>query len=102
MKYSHVWMILKIKKIKPLINLEVFLRVNLRNQLEPLRLGEPKIEGYTWHHNPQSAPNSMQLVPNSIHSNKVVPHSGQNSLSSGNNYGRKIRCVFMMITDKYP
>lgn len=63
--------------------LEVFLRVNLRNQLEPLRLGEPKIEGYTWHHNAQSSPNSMQLVPNEFHSNKAVPHSGQNSLKDG-------------------
>ncbi|WP_419820200.1 HNH endonuclease [Acinetobacter sp.] len=42
------------------------------------------IPDYTWYHNRQSAPNNMQLVPNSIHSNKAVPHSGQNSLSSGN------------------
>ncbi|MFW1734008.1 HNH endonuclease [Acinetobacter sp. ULE_I001] len=42
------------------------------------------IPDYTWYHNRQSAPNNMQLVPNSIHSNKAVPHSGQNSLSSDN------------------
>lgn len=54
-----------------------------QNQLEQLRLGEPKIEGYTWHHNAQSSPNNMQLVPNEFHSNKAVPHSGQNSLKDG-------------------
>ncbi len=39
--------------------------------------------GYTWHHNAQSAPNSMQLVPKDIHSNSKVPHTGQNSLKEG-------------------
>ena len=53
------------------------------NQLKDLELGRPKIEGYTWHHNAQSSPNSMQLVPNEFHSNKAVPHSGQNSLKEG-------------------
>ncbi|QNX59515.1 HNH endonuclease [Acinetobacter seifertii] len=48
-----------------------------------MRLGEAKIDGYTWHHNAQSSPNSMQLVPNKFHSNKAVPHSGQNSLKDG-------------------
>ncbi len=55
------------------------------NQLKALEAGREKIFGYTWHHNSQSAPNNMQLVPNSIHSNKAVPHSWQNSLSGGNN-----------------
>lgn len=48
-----------------------------------MHLGEPKIDGYTWHHNAQSSPNSMQLVPKDIHANKTVPHTGQNSLKDG-------------------
>lgn len=52
------------------------------NQLADLEYGKPKIEGYTWHHNPQSSPNSMQLVPNEFHSNKAVPHTGENSLKN--------------------
>ncbi|BCX73168.1 HNH endonuclease [Acinetobacter bereziniae] len=50
-----------------------------------LRLGESQIDGYTWDHNAQSSPKNMQLVPAEFHSNKAVPHTGQNSLSSGNN-----------------
>ncbi|PNK61926.1 HNH endonuclease [Psychrobacter sp. FDAARGOS_221] len=38
--------------------------------------------GYAWHHNAQSAPNNMQLVPENIH-NIHVPHTGQNSLKEG-------------------
>lgn len=61
--------------------LEVFLRVNLRNQLEPLRLGETKIEGYTWHHNSQAAPNNFQLLPEKIHN--AINHIGEGALSGG-------------------
>lgn len=53
------------------------------DQLEQLRLGKKQIDGYTWHHNPQSSPNTMQLVPDEFHSNKAVPHTGQNSLKNG-------------------
>ncbi|ARB76678.1 TPA: HNH endonuclease [Pasteurella multocida] len=35
----------------------------------------------TWHHNAQSAPNNMQLVPTHIH--KAVEHIGESSLSEG-------------------
>lgn len=41
-----------------------------------------KITGYTWHHNAQSSPNNMQLVPSKIH-NDAVKHTGEGSLSEG-------------------
>jgi len=43
-----------------------------------------KVDDHTWHHNAQSSPNNMQLVPESIH-NGTVPHTGQVSLSKGDN-----------------
>lgn len=51
-------------------------------QLKALEAGRARVPGYTWHHNAQSSPNNMQLVPDSIHSNKTVPHTGQNSLTN--------------------
>ncbi len=52
-------------------------------QLYQLQKGRAKITDFTWHHNAQSAPNSMQLIPQDIHSNSKVPHIGQNSLKGG-------------------
>ncbi|WP_288490655.1 HNH endonuclease [uncultured Acinetobacter sp.] len=51
-------------------------------QLKALEAVRARVPGYTWHHNAQSSPNNMQLVPDSIHSNKTVPHTGQNSLTN--------------------
>ena len=51
-------------------------------QLEQIRSGAEKIKDYTWHHNAQSSPNNMQLVPEKIH-NEQVPHTGEGSLSNG-------------------
>lgn len=53
-------------------------------QLAQLKKGEAKIEGCTWHHNGQSAPNNMQLVPFYIHKSRTVPHTGQHSIEKGN------------------
>lgn len=50
-------------------------------QIEDILSGSKTIEGYTWHHNAQSAPNNMQLVPQPIHD--AVKHIGQGSLSGG-------------------
>ena len=50
-------------------------------QLTKIKAGNEKIPGYTWHHNAQSSPNNMQLIPNSIH--KAVRHTGQKSLKKG-------------------
>lgn len=46
-----------------------------------LRLGESQIDGYTWDHNAQSAPNSMQLVPEETHN--AINHIGEGALSGG-------------------
>ncbi|MFC0971046.1 HNH endonuclease [Pasteurella multocida] len=35
----------------------------------------------TWHHNAQSAPNNMQLIPTNVH--EAVKHVGEGSLSEG-------------------
>ena len=43
--------------------------------------GRKTINGYIWHHNAQSAPNNMQLVPLEIHD--AVRHTGQNALKKG-------------------
>ncbi len=48
-------------------------------QLKYIRKGSDKIPGYTWHHNAQSSPNNMQLVPEKIH-NEKVPHTGEGSM----------------------
>ncbi|AHJ13324.1 HNH endonuclease [Sulfurospirillum multivorans] len=50
-------------------------------QLYDIQSGSDRIFGYTWHHNAQSAPNNMQLVPYDIH--KEVTHIGEASLSKG-------------------
>ncbi|ARB05253.1 TPA: HNH endonuclease [Neisseria lactamica] len=50
-------------------------------QITKIKAGNEKIPGYTWHHNAQSPPNNMQLIPNSIH--KAVRHTGQKSLKKG-------------------
>ena len=49
-------------------------------QLNDIKSGKQSIDGYTWHHNGQSAPNNMQLVPDKIH-NEQVPHTGEGSMS---------------------
>lgn len=51
-------------------------------QLYDISKGKAKIGGYTWHHNAQSSPNNMQLVPSKIH-NDAVKHTGEVSLSEG-------------------
>ena len=50
-------------------------------QLEDIMAGNRTINGYIWHHNAQSAPNNMQLVPLEIHD--AVRHTGQNTLKKG-------------------
>ncbi|MGC6248848.1 HNH endonuclease [Bisgaard Taxon 45] len=40
-----------------------------------------EIEGFTWHHNSQSHPQNMQLIPTPIH--KAVQHIGEGTLSEG-------------------
>ncbi|WP_218690421.1 HNH endonuclease [Psychrobacter sp. BF1] len=54
-----------------------------QEQLNDLKSGKSKVEGFTWHHNAQSSPNTMQLVPEKFHDRKTAPHSGQNSLKKG-------------------
>ena len=50
-------------------------------QLEDIMAGKRTINGYIWHHNAQSAPNNIQLVPLEIHD--AVRHTGQNALKKG-------------------
>jgi len=52
-------------------------------QLNDMRLGKGKIKDFTWHHNAQSSPNNMQLIPEVIHNANLggVPHTGQVSLN---------------------
>ena len=50
-------------------------------QLEDIMAGKRTINGYIWHHNAQSAPNNMQLVPLAVHD--AVRHTGQNALKQG-------------------
>jgi hypothetical protein len=69
----------------------IFLRQDLRekidsnqftaDQLSRVMAGESKIPGFTWHHNAQSAPNNMQLIPTAVHN--TVDHLGQGALSKG-------------------
>ena len=51
-----------------------------KKQLEDIKNGKQSIDGYTWHHNAQSSPNNMQLVPRDIHK---IPHTGEGSMSNG-------------------
>lgn len=48
-------------------------------QLQDIQNKEPKISGYTWHHNGDNG--NMQLVPTILHDG--VKHTGQNALSRG-------------------
>ncbi|WP_421522853.1 HNH endonuclease [Neisseria yangbaofengii] len=50
-------------------------------QLKDIMAGRKTITGYIWHHNAQSAPNNMQLVPLAIHD--AVRHTGQTALKQG-------------------
>ena len=50
-------------------------------QLKQIQAGSAQIDGYTWHHNAQSAPNVFQLLPKEIHD--AALHIGQGSLSGG-------------------
>lgn len=50
-------------------------------QLRDIQAGKREIEHFTWHHNAQSAPNNMQLVPRAIH--EEVKHIGQGTLNQG-------------------
>lgn len=50
-------------------------------QLRAINSGKENIPGYTWHHNDQSAPNNMQLLPKDVHD--AAKHIGEASLSEG-------------------
>lgn len=50
-------------------------------QLREIQAGKSKITGYTWHHNGNSSPNNMQLLPQVVHD--AVKHDGQAALSKG-------------------
>lgn len=52
-----------------------------KNQLRDIFAGVEQVEGYTWHHNAQSGPNNIQLVPYKVH--YEVKHIGQKALSEG-------------------
>lgn len=52
-----------------------------KEQLADIKSGLQNIEGYTWHHNAQSGPNNMQLLPRDVHD--PVKHIGEASLSEG-------------------
>lgn len=52
-----------------------------QRQLEDIYSGKAQIDKYTWHHNAQSSPNNMQLLPTNIHD--AVKHIGEASLSEG-------------------
>ena len=53
-------------------------------QMQAINEGKDKIPDFTWHHNAQSTPNNMQLVPEDIHNSKDgkgVPHTGEGSIN---------------------
>ncbi|MCY9846361.1 hemagglutinin repeat-containing protein [Vibrio caribbeanicus] len=50
-------------------------------QLREINAGSEAIPGYTWHHNAQSSPNNMQLIPRDVHN--AAKHIGEASLSEG-------------------
>ena len=52
-----------------------------KEQLQDIYNGNYKIQGFTWHHNAQSSPNNMQLLPENIHNS--VKHIGEGALSEG-------------------
>ena len=68
---------LKAKILDGSINKSTFTDI----QLEQIMKGKDKIDGFTWHHNAQSSPNNMQLVPTNIHD--AVKHIGEGALSEG-------------------
>ncbi|MGX2975418.1 HNH endonuclease [Ursidibacter arcticus] len=72
---KHAKFIAKIEKGN--INKNLF----TKKQLGDIYSGRAQIDGYTWHHNAQSGPNNMQLVPKSIHD--AVKHVGEGALSEG-------------------
>jgi filamentous hemagglutinin len=49
-------------------------------QTREINRGSDRIPGFTWHHNAQSSPNNMQLIPRDIHK---IPHTGEGSMSNG-------------------
>ncbi|MFK3559344.1 HNH endonuclease [Pasteurella multocida] len=50
-------------------------------QLKEIYSGYSTITGFSWHHNGQSSPHNMQLIPKSIH--EAVQHIGEGALSEG-------------------
>ena len=50
-------------------------------QLQDIEAGRDKITDFTWYHNAQSGPNSMQLLPTAVHG--PVLHIGEGALSKG-------------------
>ncbi|MGX3022263.1 HNH endonuclease, partial [Ursidibacter sp. B-7004-1] len=52
-----------------------------KEQLDQINRGLYKIDGFTWHHNKQSGPSNMQLIPTPIHD--AVKHVGEGALSEG-------------------
>jgi filamentous hemagglutinin len=52
-----------------------------QEQLEDIMSDKKSITGFVWHHNAQSSPNNMQLVPKAVHD--PVSHIGQGALSGG-------------------
>lgn len=51
------------------------------SQIKDIQAGKSTITGFVWHHNAQSAPNSMQLISKSAHD--AVKHIGQGALKGG-------------------
>jgi filamentous hemagglutinin len=52
-----------------------------KQQLNDMESGKEKIAGFTWHHNAQSSPSNMQLIPTPIH--EAARHIGEAGLSKG-------------------
>jgi filamentous hemagglutinin len=50
-------------------------------QLNDIQAGKGTITDFRWHHNSQSAPNNMQLIPKNVH--EAVSHVGQGALIGG-------------------
>ena len=54
-----------------------------QDQLNDIAKGKAEIKNLTWHHNAQSSPKNMQLVPRNIHNANEggIPHSGEGSMN---------------------
>ncbi|HDR0840917.1 TPA: HNH endonuclease, partial [Pasteurella multocida] len=52
-----------------------------KEELSQINKGLNKIDRFTWHHNSQSSPPNMQLIPTPIHD--AVQHIGEGALSEG-------------------